>query len=535
MDQLITHNSGDSSVRPQALGRGWRMGSLIVGGAAIILAVATFASHRMELGSGLLLVAMATFCSVAFMQARFLYLARERHQQTSNILWTKECGFQAIFENALDTILILDDQGICCDANPAALRLLDTRREGLIGKSIAQFFADRHKFDCLWEREIAQGGNRGQFELARRDGPSAFVEFTATPNFLPNRHLMILRDVTQRRRAEEALANSLVLTKSAWQEAEALRKTTAALTQDLRMNYVLDTLLEMLHPLVPYESAQVLLLETESRLFLAREAFAPDNRGRLKESPKTLEVPEYPTLQRILGESRSGILIPDTLNEKEWRSLQEGDSVRSWIGVPLSSSNQVLGLLSLAHTKPHKFSAEHLRIAGSLAIPAAVAIQNARLYEQAEIYGVELERRISDLHHAEDALERSKENHTDSEERFRKLFRSTPIPYCVTSLAEGRFIDVNAAFEDRYGYPYSDLIGRTTAQLGFWEDPQERLQLVDELNRGVCIRRRVARFRLKSGELKASFYSAETIQLGGEMCLLVVSDDLPDFDSKHLH
>jgi GAF domain-containing protein len=54
----------------------------------------------------------------------------------------------------------------------------------------------------------------------------------------------------------------------------------------------------------------------------------------------------------------------------------------------------VLGLLSLGDTRADAFSQEHLRLAKSLAIPAAVAIQNARLYERVEIYAAELEQRL---------------------------------------------------------------------------------------------------------------------------------------------
>ena len=54
--------------------------------------------------------------------------------------------------------------------------------------------------------------------------------------------------------------------------------------------------------------------------------------------------------------------------------------------MPLVVGDSVLGLLSIGKTHPHAFSTEHFRMAKSLAIPAAVAIQNARLYEWAEIY-----------------------------------------------------------------------------------------------------------------------------------------------------
>ena len=82
------------------------------------------------------------------------------------------------------------------------------------------------------------------------------------------------------------------------------------------------------------------------------------------------------------------------------------------MGVPLLDSGQTLGLLSIGSSQPHAFSPEHLRIAKSLAIPAAVAIQNARLYERAAIYGEELGQRLKELKKMQDALDQSRSGRT---------------------------------------------------------------------------------------------------------------------------
>lgn len=89
-------------------------------------------------------------------------------------------------------------------------------------------------------------------------------------------------DITSQKLAEEEVARNLSLAKSAWTEADAIRKATLALTQDLRMDCVLDTLLHSLFELVPYESAQILLVESDARLFLGREA--PTSRLRKRQS-----------------------------------------------------------------------------------------------------------------------------------------------------------------------------------------------------------------------------------------------------------
>ncbi len=69
------------------------------------------------------------------------------------------------------------------------------------------------------------------------------------------------------------------------------------------------------------------------------------------------------------------------------------------------AGGRVLGILSLGSNSRYVFTAEHLRLAKSLAVPAAVAIQNARVHERAEIYAAELEVRLKELHETQTALQ----------------------------------------------------------------------------------------------------------------------------------
>ena len=98
--------------------------------------------------------------------------------------------------------------------------------------------------------------------------------------------------------------------------------------------------------------------------------------------------------------ARKSIFVPDTAQETDWEDAGALRNVRSWICIPLIASTErpvserVLGLLSIGHSRPCAFTSEHFRVAQSLAISADVAIQNARLYERAEIYAAELEAMI---------------------------------------------------------------------------------------------------------------------------------------------
>jgi PAS domain S-box-containing protein len=229
---------------------------------------------------------------------------------------------------------------------------------------------------------------------------------------------------------------------------------------------------------------------------------------------------------------RKRVLIPDTKQQEGWQSFAGHQQFRSWLSVPLVASEAFLGFLSVGHTEPNHFTEDHLRRAELLAIPAAAAIQNARLYSTAEIYGSELEKRLADLEKAEEALDQSEAGRRVSEEKFQNIFHSGPIPFSITTLEEGRFLEVNAAFENRYGYRREEVLGRTVHELRIWDDPADRRLLLTQLRRGGPIRNVITRLRTKSGEVKLTAYSADRIQFEGQTCVLAVSEDVVIHDPR---
>ncbi|MBZ5666489.1 MAG: PAS domain S-box protein [Acidobacteriia bacterium] len=340
------------------------------------------------------------------------------------------------------------------------------------------------------------------------------------------------RDITAQKGAEDKVAEHLAEAESARAESDALNKATLALTADLRMDFVLDRLLQSLMDLIPCECARVLLLEGDSQLLVAREKLRHESPKKASDYPLTLDAADSPFLLRIITAQHS-VLLSDTKQEKDWPSFKGHTDIRSWLCVPLVASQQTLGLLSVGHTQPNTFTQDHLRRTHLLAIPAAAAIQNSRLYERAEIFGSELQRRLTDLRQTEKALEQSEEGRRVSEDKFQKVFRSSPVAFSISTLGEGRYIEVNSAFEQRYGYSRTELIGRTAEELRVWEDPTERTRLVDQLRRGRPVRNFVTRFRTKPGDLIVTVFSADTIQFDGQLCLLAVSEDVPN-DNRNL-
>lgn len=133
---------------------------------------------------------------------------------------------------------------------------------------------------------------------------------------------------------------------------------------------------------------------------------------------------------------------------------------------------------------------------------------------------------------AEKAVLEAQRHGRISEDRFQKVFRSIPVPFSITTCKEGKFLEVNAAFEHCYGYSREDLLGRTVHELRIWEDPSARAYMLAQLERGGSIRNIMARFCTKSGEIKATAYSADNIQFDGQPCILAVSGDVSQCDPR---
>src|SRR5579875_620523 len=129
-------------------------------------------------------------------------------------------GFQAIFEGALDPMLLADDDARYVDANPAACAFFGLSRTELCALRVADFAPEeaRASFEAVWQSFLHEGKQRGEYTLQLPDGRVCEIEFSATANVTPGRHLSIIRDISERKRLEAeleqqiAVANSLART-----------------------------------------------------------------------------------------------------------------------------------------------------------------------------------------------------------------------------------------------------------------------------------------------------------------------------------
>ncbi len=115
-----------------------------------------------------------------------------------------------------------------------------------------------------------------------------------------------------------------------------------------------------------------------------------------------------------------------------------------------------------------------------------------------------------------------------SEEKFTKAFRNSPDIITISSLDEGRYVDVNEAFERTLGFSREDVIGRTSIEIGLWTDRGDRERLIASLRCDGRVSNFESRFRTRSGDILTILASCETIELDGQSYLLSLVRDITE-------
>lgn len=210
-----------------------------------------------------------------------------------------------------------------------------------------------------------------------------------------------------------------------------LNEIARELTSILNLDELLKRIAEMLQRLIDYQMFSILLLDATGEKLQHRFAQRFEQRMHLKH--------DIPLGRGVVGhaaQAKEAILVPDVAKSSLYIAVNP--ETRSELAVPLIYQEKVIGVLDLEHTRRNYFTEDHKRTLTTLAAQLAIAIENARLYEEIARQEKRLERDL--------ALAR--------ELQFRLLPHSLPqLPHLEV---QAKFVPARAIGGDLYDFvPYS--------------------------------------------------------------------------------
>lgn len=123
---------------------------------------------------------------------------------------------------------------------------------------------------------------------------------------------------------------------------------------------------------------------------------------------------------------------------------------------------------------------------------------------------------------------RDAEKLTQIEKRFEEIFKANPQPMILTTLKDGRFIDVNDAFLRMSGYARDEIVGRTSLEIGLFASEEHRNLAIEPLRNSDSPRDLELNFPTKSGEKRLLLSAAKLIEVGGEKLVIGATSDITE-------
>lgn len=192
--------------------------------------------------------------------------------------------------------------------------------------------------------------------------------------------------------------------------AEALERAARALASDLDIDHVPGRILNELITVVPYAEGAIFLRQHAAVRVVAQSGFAPD-----AALPTTvLPMQEGDVFHQMLL-ARQPVLINDLAEPVHWWPTAEAE--RAWLGLPLITQERVIGMIVLTRLAGEVFTLQDMTLASAFSGQAAVALENANLYQEILQFNSQLEQlvqqRTEELNTAYHNLERLEKTKSD--------------------------------------------------------------------------------------------------------------------------
>ncbi|HSD82787.1 MAG TPA: PAS domain S-box protein, partial [Anaerolineae bacterium] len=347
-----------------------------------------------------------------------------------------------ITDNTLDLICETDAEGLVRYASPSYRTVLGYDPAQLIGRSAMEYThpddVTRVWLEAQQTLKQKQAGNRLELRWRHAAGHYLWIESASQFVFDKQRQItgavLINRDITSRKRAEETLARYA-------HSMTALYETSLEINAQPDVATLLNAIVRRAIDLLAVKMGGLYLIDQNDQSLVLVTSVLSDQVGTVLQSGDGLA-------GRVV-QSGLPLSVADQSGWSDRTAFKESPWPGRALGVPLKLHAKIIGVLSVEDTEPGPFSEEDVRLVSLFADQAVIAIENRQLYEQ-------VQHELLTRRQVEEALR-------DSEQRYRTLIENQGEGICFVSENE-EVTFTNPAADEIFGVAPDTLTGRNLSE-----------------------------------------------------------------------
>jgi len=370
-------------------------------------------------------------------------------RKTETALRASEELYRMLIENQGLGVALVDEQENIIFANPETEKLFGVSEGGMVGRNLSEFLPPDQMQIVLEQTALRRKGFRSQYEveIVLPNQQRRILSIHATPHFDEQGQFIgafgVFNDITEQKRMEQRIRNLLMIEQSHRRESEALREAISSLIHDLSSQQAAQQVLRGLEKIIPYDRC-ALYLEENGKFRLASKT------GHLTSNPPAVLPADHPLLSDHLKPNAGAWFFNQLQEQNLLDLLRENTPGISWMVIPLKWNDRLIGLLWLVRDVPHAFRPAETTLAETFAGPAALSIQNSRLFTQA--------RRLAKVDALTGLLNRRSIFEAGERELLRAQRYAEPFSLLVIDL------DHFKAVNDRHGHLIGDVLLKKVAR-----------------------------------------------------------------------
>lgn len=354
--------------------------------------------------------------------------------------------YRTILESIEDGYYETDLEGNFSFLNEQLCEVVGYPHEELMGKNYRDYTSPEtaERVFATFNRVFKTGEPVKGFvwEAIGKDGRTRHLETYVLPRYDQDGQIVgfrgVGRDITQRVQAEEALAEALVDQEQVASQLAMVAKVSTAVSTILDPHHMLQAVVDQVKESFNLYHVHVYLLN-EAGTLLELVVGAGEVGQLMVQEGRTIPLAAEQSLVARAARSRSGVVVNNVRRDPHFLPHPLLADTRAEMAVPMIVGDQLLGVLDLQANTTDRFTQRYVNIQTTLASQIAVALQNARLFAQAQQQTAQLQETTALLD---------------------QIIEILPVGLFMKEAQELRFVRWNKSNEEIMGLKAADVLGK---------------------------------------------------------------------------